>query len=72
MRAPPDADTMIRRSALLRRPLDRPGNRLADDCAHAAADEGILHHTRHHRTPHQLSLRVDNGILQAGIVLRLS
>ena len=48
MRAPPDAETMI--SGVLR--VGRAFSmarvmRFSDDRAHAAADEGILHHARH-------------------------
>ena len=71
MRAPPDADTIISGVRVLGRALDRPRNRLAHHRAHAAADERILHHAGHHGPSHQLAVRVDDGVVQARIRLRL-
>ncbi len=69
MRAPPDADDDDRGLGLGCL-LDRPRNDLADDCAHAAADEGIFHRTHDHGASVQLAAGVDDGVFQSGIGFR--
>ena len=52
--------------------IDSAGDGFADDGAHGAADEGVLHGADHDGVRTELTDGVENCVVEAGILLRLS
>ena len=51
--------------------LDGAGDDFADHRAHAAANEGVFHGADNHGAAVEFAVRVDDGVVEAGVVLRL-
>ena len=51
--------------------FDGAGDDFADDRAHGAADEGVLHGAHDYRASVEFALRVDDRVVQAGVVASL-
>ncbi len=49
--------------------IDGAGDSFADDCAHAAANEGVLHHGEDDGVGAEVADGVDDGVVEAGLLL---
>ncbi len=72
MRAPPDAATTISGLRVVARAVHGAGDGLAHHCAHRAADKAVLHGADDHLMRAELAHRVQDGVVEAGLLPRLA